>query len=85
MTALGTHLNPEGIFVQLADPPPVGTMVRVTVAASGIEGSLSADGEVVYQLFEDDRQHGPTGCGVHVRSKGPAWLRLYEWLSGSPE
>ena len=35
ITALGTHLSPTGIFVQLADPPPVGTQVTVTVGAEG--------------------------------------------------
>jgi hypothetical protein len=45
--AVGTHLNPEGIFVELADPPPMGSKVRVTLAGEGTTGALTAEGEVV--------------------------------------
>jgi hypothetical protein len=81
ITAIGTHLNPAGIFVQLADPPPVGTKVKVTLAAEGTDGVLTAEGEVVSRRVLDDESEKPPGCGIRLAQTGPAWRKLYEWLA----
>ena len=78
---MGTHLSPTGIFVQLADPPPVGTQVTVTVGAEGTAGVLTASGEVSTQLVLDDEHERPPGCGIALHDVGPGWQKLYDLLS----
>ena len=85
VNAIGTHLNPQGIFVQLADPPPVGTCVRVTLAAEGTDGVLTAEGDVVSRVLLDEESDTPPGCGVHLRTMGPGWTKLYRWLAEQAE
>jgi GNAT superfamily N-acetyltransferase len=79
--AIGTHLSPAGIFVQLADPPPVGTRVRVIVGGEDTDGALTAEGEVSRQLSLDDESENPPGCGILLDDVGPAWHKLYDLLS----
>jgi uncharacterized protein YwbE len=78
--AIGSHLNPEGIFVQLADPPPLGARVRVTLAAEGTDGVLTAEGEVVDRVLPDDATEHPPGIGIRLEQTGPAWAKLYDFL-----
>ncbi len=80
LTAVGSHLNPEGIFVQLADPPPLGSRVRVTLAAEGTDGVLSAEGIVVNRVVLDDESERPPGVGIRLEQTGRAWSKLYQWL-----
>jgi uncharacterized protein YwbE len=79
-TAIGSHLNPEGIFVQLADPPELGSRVRVTLAAEGTDGVLTAEGEVVDRVLPDDATEHPPGIGIRLEQTGPAWAKLYDFL-----
>ena len=79
-TAVGSHMNPEGIFVQLADPPPLGAKVRVTLTAEGTEGVLSAEGEIVDRVVLDDGSERPPGVGIRLDHTGPGWKKLYDWL-----
>ena len=81
VSAVGSHLNPEGIFVQIADPPAMGTRVRVTLAAEGTDGVLTADGTVVDRVVLDDESERPPGVGIKLDQTGPAWSKLYQWLS----
>jgi hypothetical protein len=81
VNAIGTHLSPTGIFVQMADPPPIGTRVRVTLAAEGTEGVLTAAGEVNTRFVLDDESARPPGCGLALDETGPGWQKLYDWLS----
>jgi len=81
VAAVGSHLNPTGIFVQLADPPPIGARVRVTLAAEGTDGVLTAEGEVVDRVAVDDASKRPPGVGIRLEHTGPAWTKLYDWLS----
>jgi hypothetical protein len=81
VAAVGSHLNPEGIFVQMADPPPLGTRVRVTLAAEGTDGVLSAEGEVVDRVVLDNVSDRPPGVGLRLDQAGAAWSKLYAWLS----
>lgn len=78
--AIGSHLNPEGIYVQMADPPPKGTRVVVTVDASGAEGALSADGVVVDRNVLDQESDHVPGIGVQLDRTSAAWAKLYQWL-----
>ena len=80
MSAVGSHLNPEGIFVQLADPPPLGARVRVTLNAEGTDGVLSAEGRVVDRVVLNDGSARPPGVGIRLDHTGPGWKKLYEWL-----
>lgn len=80
MNAVGSHLNPEGIFVQLADPPPMGARVRVTLAAEGTEGVLSAEGVVVDRVVLDEETERPPGVGIRLEHTGAGWNKLYQWL-----
>lgn len=80
MGAIGSHLNPTGIFVQVADPPPLGTRVKVTLAAEGTEGVLTAEGEVVDRVVLDEGSERPPGIGIRLEHTGPAWTKLYNWL-----
>ena len=82
MHALGTHLSPTGLFVQMADPPPAGTRVRVIVGAEGAESVLTAEGEVSRQLYMDNESERPPGCGIALDDTGPGWHKLYDLLSG---
>ena len=85
VTAIGSHLNPMGLFVQMADPPPEGTRVKVTLAAEGTDGVLTAEGKVVtrHVLADDTKQ--PPGCGISLDQTGPAWQKLYDWLNEDSE
>ena len=78
--AVGSYLNPEGIFVQLADPPPLGARVRVTLNAEGTDGVLSAEGVVVDRVELDDGSSRPPGVGIRLDRTGPGWKKLYDWL-----
>jgi hypothetical protein len=80
LAAVGSHLNPEGIFVQLADPPVKGTRVRVTLAAEGTDGVLTAEGVVVDRVVLDDETDRPPGVGIKLDHTGPGWSKLYQWL-----
>ena len=80
--AIGTHLSPEGLFVQLADPPQEGTRVHVTLGA-GDSVRLSADGVVTNQFVPNDA-NDVTGVGIALSEAGAAWRKLYDWLSKSP-
>jgi Tfp pilus assembly protein PilZ len=80
VTAIGSHLHPEGIFVQLSDPPELGARVRVTLAAEGTDGVLTAEGEVVDRVVPDDATEQPPGIGIRLEQTGPAWAKLYEFL-----
>jgi hypothetical protein len=80
LNAVGSHLNPEGIFVQLADPPPLGARVRVTLAAEGTQGVLSAEGIVVDRVVLDQESERPPGIGIRLDHTGVAWNKLYRWL-----
>jgi Tfp pilus assembly protein PilZ len=79
-SAVGSHLNPEGIFVQLADPPALGAKVRVTLNAEGSDGVLSAEGVVVDRVTLDAASARPPGVGIRIERKGPGWDKLYAWL-----
>jgi len=83
--AIGSHLNPAGIFVQLADPPPLGSRVVVTLAAEGTDGVLTAEGEVVDRVVLDDGSDRPPGIGIAFDHTGPAWQKLYDWLNEGAE
>lgn len=79
VSAVGSHFNPEGIFVQLPDPPALGARVRVTLAAEGTDGVLSAEGEVVDRVAEGGER--PPGVGIRLDERGPGWQKLYDWLT----
>jgi hypothetical protein len=83
--AIGTHLNPLGIFVQLADPPPLGTIVEITLNAEGTDGVLTAKGEVVDRVVLDQESARPPGVGVKLSETGPGWSKLYTWLLNEVE
>lgn len=80
VSAIGSHLNPTGIFVQMSDPPPLGAKVRVTLAAEGTDGVLTAEGEVVDRVEPSDGTDRPPGIGIRLEQTGPAWNKLYKWL-----
>ena len=80
VTAIGTHLSPEGIFVQISDPPPPGTPVTVTLDAEGTDGVLSAEGVVIGRVVLDDEVDRPPGIGISLEKTGAAWRKVYEWL-----
>ena len=79
--AIGTHLNPEGIFVQLSDPPPAGTQVTVTLAGMSHRG-ISASGEVIHAITDQETRL-ESGIGIHLHDNGPAWRKLYALLADS--
>jgi hypothetical protein len=80
LNALGSHLSPEGIFVQLADPPPIGTRVGVTVADAEIGGALTAEGLVVDRVVLDQESDRTPGVGIRLEQTGAGWHKLYQWL-----
>jgi len=79
--AVGTHMNPEGMFVVIADPPELGARVRVTLNAEGTDGVLSAEGTVVDRVVVDAGSDRRPGVGVRFDQIGAAWTKLYEWLA----
>ena len=85
MSAVGSHMNPSGIFVHLADPPPLGAHVRITLEAEGTDGVLTADGVVVDRAVPDDGSDRRPGIGIRLEQKGPAWAKLYEWFMNEAE
>jgi Tfp pilus assembly protein PilZ len=80
VSAIGSHLNPTGIFVQMSDPPPLGARVRVTLEAEGTDGVLTAAGEVVDRVVPNDTTNQPPGIGIRLEQTGPAWTKLYKFL-----
>ena len=79
VSALGTYLSPDGIFVQLADPPRQGSRLRISLAA-GDTVSLSAEGVVTNQ-FKPSDEHDISGIGIAFDEAGASWRKLYDWLS----
>ncbi len=82
MHAIGTHLSPEGLFVQIANPPTEGTRVHVTLGA-GDSVQLAAEGVVTNQFVPTDASD-VTGVGIALADAGAPWRKLYEWLSQAP-
>jgi hypothetical protein len=80
VSAIGSHLNPEGIFVQMADPPARGTHVVVTVEVDGIDGGVSAEGVVVDQVVLDQESKSMPGVGIRLDHRSPGWSKIYTWL-----
>lgn len=81
VSAIGTHLSPEGIFVQLADPPPPDSRVRVCIGTGDAESiQLQAEGVVINQFVPDDARD-LSGVGIALAEAGAPWRKLYEWLS----
>ena len=80
MLAIGTHMNPSGIFIQLADPPAVGTAVQVSIASDNVAGPLTAQGTVAHQSTLGDEFDRPPGIGINLHNTGPAWTKIYEFL-----
>lgn len=81
MSAIGTHLSPDGMFVQVADPPAADTCVRVSIGSSE-EGSLhlTAEGVVTNQFVPTDATD-MTGVGIYFAEAGASWRKVYELLS----
>ena len=71
--------------MQLADPPPVGTIVQITLNAEGTDGVLTAKGEVVTRVVLDDESDRRPGVGVKLGETGPGWSKLYTWLLSGAE
>ncbi len=80
MLAMGTHMNPSGIFVQLADPPEVGTQVQVSLASDYVAGALTSQGTVANRETLNDDTERPPGIGINLQDTGPAWTKMYELL-----
>lgn len=78
-------MNPTGIFVQVADPPPMGSRVRVTLDAEGTDGVLTAEGEVVDRRVLDEGSDHPPGIGISLQATGPGWNKLYKWLTDAQD
>jgi hypothetical protein len=81
ITAIGTHLSPDGIFVQVGDPPTADTRVRVSIGSEE-EGSLQlmAEGVVTNQFAPTDASD-VTGVGIYLADAGASWRKLYDLLS----
>lgn len=81
ISAIGTHLSPDGIFVQVGDPPAADTRVRVSIGTDE-EGSLqlTAEGVVTHQ-FEPTDASEVTGVGIYLADADASWRKLYELLS----
>lgn len=81
MAAIGTHLSPDGIFVQVADPPPEDTRVRVTIGGDEVGSlQLTAEGVVTNQFAPTDASD-VTGVGIYFAEAGASWRKLYDLLS----
>ena len=81
MTAIGTHLSPDGIFVQLGDPPSEDTMVRVSIGGADAGSlQLTAEGVVTNQFAPTDASD-VTGVGIYLADAGASWRKLYDLLS----
>ncbi len=79
--AIGSHLSPEGIFVQLSEPPPTNTKVRVSIGNTGSEGvQLEAEGVVVNQLAPSDSTD-VVGVNIELKDTGASWRMIYELLA----
>ena len=84
VSAIGTHLSPEGLFVQLADPPPADSRVRITIGGEDSSSvQLEAEGVVINQFVPDDARD-LVGVGIELAEAGPSWRKLYDWLRQAP-
>jgi hypothetical protein len=81
LTAIGTHLSPDGIFVLISDPPSEDTRVRVSIGG-GDENSLqlTAEGVVTNQFAPTDASD-VVGVGIYLAEAGASWRKLYDLLS----
>jgi hypothetical protein len=66
---VGRNISPEGMFIETRDPCPIGSELRVTFEAPGVETELTAVAEVRFQAFlnyagTDGGQEGMRGIGV---------------------
>ncbi len=81
IVAKGSHLSPEGIFVQLSEPPAVDTQVRVTIGGDGSASPrLVAEGMVISQRPPSDASN-VCGVGIAFTDPGASWRMLYELLA----
>ena len=81
MSAIGTHLSPDGIFVQVGDPPATDTSVRVSIGSSDTGSlQLTAEGVVTNQFAPTDASE-VTGVGIYFEDAGVSWRKLYDLLS----
>ena len=56
-------------------------MTWIELAAEGTDGVLTAEGEVVARHAPDDGTGRPPGIGISLEQTGPAWAKLYQWLT----
>ena len=69
LTAIGTHLSPDGIFVQVGDPPPEDTRVRVTIGGDEAGSlQLTAEGVVTNQFAPTDARDVTPTPALHGAS-----------------
>ena len=81
MAATGTHLSPDGIFVQVGDPPSENTRVRVTIGGDEAGSlQLTVEGVVTNQFAPTDASD-VTGVGIYLAEAGASWRKLYDLLS----
>lgn len=79
--AVGSHLSPEGIFVQMSEPPPADTKVRVSIGSHDQKSvQLEAEGVVVNQLAPSDSTD-VVGVGIELKETGASWRMIYELLA----
>ncbi len=81
MSAIGTHLSPDGIFVQIGDPPAADTLVRVSIGDDDANSlQLTAEGVVTNQFAPTDASE-VAGVGIYFENAGASWRKLYDLLS----
>ena len=61
------NLSEEGVFFSTPTPPPVGTMVSLSIETGGPEGDISVKGIVRWHKQKDEKN---TGCGIEFLDLG---------------
>lgn len=71
---VGRNISREGMFIETRDPCPIGSEVRITFDAPGVDTSLVAVAEVRFQCFLN--YASPAGDQEGLRGIGVRFLRF---------
>jgi hypothetical protein len=71
---IARNISDGGMFVELREPYPLGTRVRVTFAAPGVGTEVTVEAEVRYQCFIN--YCGPGGTRQGLRGMGVRFLGM---------
>lgn len=65
-TEFSANINEGGMFVELEDPPEIGTQVQLQFALPGLAESVQLEGRIAWT--SDGKSESPAGVGIEFQN-----------------